>query len=186
LLSAPSPAGQPSRPPAPWHCAFGIRRALPDFFQFAWIIADVLFTLDSLVIETYRELMGVFLGLAVAVAAVRLAWLRARKHKPAATRKAIALPLATAAPVTAARMLEADAEQFDRLAKMISTVSQRAAHVSATQSQAALKLDTVEMAMHRMLSDVDGLVNLPKHMSLPAPAAIISAAAPALRATRAA
>jgi hypothetical protein len=159
--------------------------------QFAWTIADVFFNLDSLVIETYQELMGVLLGFAIAVAGVRLAWLNYRKHKPAAARKIAAKSPARAAPVTAAPKLAADAQQFDRqhfnrLANMISTVSQRAEHVSATQSQAALKLDTVEMAMHRLLSDVDGLVNLPKHMPPPVPVAIAVAKVSAPRTTRAA
>jgi hypothetical protein len=157
--------------------------------QTAWTIADVFFNLDSLVIETYQELMGVLLGITIVVVGARLACLSYRKRRPSASRKIAAKPPAIAAPAPAARMLEADAQQFNRLANMISTFSQRAEHVSATQGQAALKLDTVEMAMHRLRTDVDGLVNLPKHMPPPAPAAVAPIATVKMstpRATRAA
>jgi hypothetical protein len=160
--------------------------AVTPTFRSAWTIADVFFNIDNLIIETYRELTGVLLACAIVMLAARLVWLNTRKPATAVVHTATTrLPTIPAAS-TSARMLEVDTQQFNRLANLISTVSQRAEHVSSTQSQAALKLDTVEMAMHRLLSDVDGLVDLPKHMPPPAPAATVAATVSAPRAIRAA
>ena len=147
---------------------------------------------ENLIIETYGQLMGVVLALALAVIIFRL-----MRLKSVARRKRTALPLST--PLKAAvvpappgkgiadtptqRLRAADQREFDRLAQMISTVSLRAEHVTETQCKAALKLDTVEMAMHRLLLDVDGLVKRPR--SVAPPLAFAAVAAPT-RATLAA
>jgi hypothetical protein len=144
----------------------------------------VFFNPETLIIETYQELMGVLLGMAIAAVGLRLAWVKYRtgETQPKARPAPSPVPLA---PLPTIRLRDAEIREFDRLATMISTVSQRAERVSATQSQAALKLDTVEMAMHRLLTDVDGLVALPKHAAPPSMATTASAAVSA-RATLAA
>lgn len=151
---------------------------------------------DFLIIETYGQLTGVALALAVVVAIVPLLRLKARatsthapvqagKTYPSKTHQIVVAPQRLAAPndTPTQSLRAADQREFDRLANMISTVSLRAEHVSETQSKAALKLDTVEMAVHRLLLDVDGLVDLPRYI---VPLVETTALAPVTRATLAA
>jgi hypothetical protein len=146
----------------------------------------VFFDLDNLIIETYRELMAVLLGLAVIAVTSRLVWLTYLGRKPVRSHILAARTRTPAASVVEAKRLEGDARQFTRLDAMISGVIERAEQVSATQSQVALKLDTIEMAMHRLHTDVEGLVAIPKHMPPPMPAAVATNAMQVPRATRAA
>jgi hypothetical protein len=123
--------------------------------------------LDFLVIETYPQLFGCLLAVAAAIAVVRLGWLRWRR----APAKLIVVPIrATARPDTALslsepqlkRRLNAGRQEFDRLAAYIDDASVRADHVSETQSKAAQKLDTVEVAVNRLLADMDGIMTVPR------------------------
>jgi hypothetical protein len=154
----------------------------------------VLIDFDILVIETYQQLVGLILVAAVVLTGFRLLWLRVRARQRFAVsgaqrRSEIRLMAADAAPQTSpllsptSRLRDADRREFDRLATLIDGVNARAAHVSETQSKAALKLDTVEMAVHRLLADMDGIMIVPR-------TAIASAQLPAAgatsRATRAA
>ncbi len=133
--------------------------------------SPVLIDFDIPVIETYQQLVGIILVAVVGLTGFRLLWLRARAKLrfavPGAERRSeIRLMAVDAAlqpprpPSPTERLRDADRREFDRLASLIDGVNIRAAHVSETQSKAALKLDTVEMAVHRLLADIDGIMTV--------------------------
>jgi hypothetical protein len=153
------------------------------------------FDFNMPVIETYQQLMGLLVVLAGAFTLCRLLWLQFRANirfvslgavRQSESRLMAAEPKAQMPRETtpSARIRDADRREFDKLATMISTVSTRAEQVSETQNKAAQKIDTVEMAMHRMLADIDGIMVVPR-AEIAASAAHTSVSA-APRASRAA
>jgi hypothetical protein len=144
--------------------------------------------LDFLVIETYPQLFGCLLAVAAALVAMRGVFVRLQHQRSAKPAQLIVLPVrATArpdgAPSMAApqpkRRLNAGRQEFDRLAAYIDDASVRADHVSETQSKAAQKLDTVEVAVNRLLADMDGIMTVartaPAAMTIPAPHVVAQA-----------
>ena len=89
---------------------------------------------------------------------------------------AVTAPLKPAVLTPAQRFDDADRRAFDRLATLIDGVHTRAAQLSETQSKAALKLDTAEMAVHRLLADIDGIMTVPRAAHPPAVTAVEAAA----------
>ena len=147
----------------------------------------MLFDFDIPVIETYRQLMGVVVAVAIVATAVRLMRIAKRANVRFATRGAqrrserapmpadaaplkYAMPMPTQRLDPTQRLGDADRREFDRLATLIDGVHIRAAQLSETQSKAALKLDTAEMAVHRLLADIDGIMTVPRAAAVPAPA----------------
>jgi hypothetical protein len=142
------------------------------------------FDFDIPVIETYRQLMGIVVVVAIVVTAVRL--LRQAKRAKirfanrGAERRSEKTPMSAdavpqAAPSTMQpslapmqRLGDAGRREFDRLAMLIDGVHSRAAQLSETQTKAALKLDTAEMAVHRLLADIDGIMTVPRAATPPA------------------
>jgi hypothetical protein len=125
----------------------------------------VLPDLDFFVIETYPQLIGLLLAVVGALVAARLTLktLRRERSGPAPTR-ASALP-PTMMPAEAQqpqRRLETGKREFDRMAAYIDDASARAGSVSDTQSKAAQKLDTVEVAVNRLLTDMEGIMTVPR------------------------
>jgi hypothetical protein len=121
--------------------------------------------LDSLVIETYTQLATVAAVVAALSTMAVLMW-RRRKTRRASGAKLIGQQRAAGrSPAAAPRVQTARAPKgmdFDRLADMIADASDRAGHISETQSAAALKLDTAEMAVNRLIADIDPLMAVPK------------------------
>jgi hypothetical protein len=155
--------------------------------------SPVLFDFEIPVIETYRQLMGVAVVVAIIATAVRLMRKARRANlrfaKRGAQRRFERAPMSADAalpksdmpmPVQrldpARRLGDADRYAFDRLATLIDGVHTRAAQLSETQSKAALKLDTAEMAVHRLLADIDGIMTVPRAAGVAAPAAADTAA----------
>lgn len=143
----------------------------------------VLFDFDIPVIETYRQLMGVIVVVAIVATAVRLlrvakranlqfAKRGAQRRSERAPMSADTAPLKPAMTMAAQRFDDADRRAFDRLATLIDGVHTRAAQLSETQSRAALKLDTAEMAVHRLLADIDGIMTVPRAANPPAVTAV--------------
>lgn len=126
--------------------------------------ANVSQYLDFLVIETYTELGVVLLTVAVLATAARLIWRRNRTistHNskptpPLNKRTTVSQPVPPVSSSRASAGLD-----FDKLASMISDANDRAGHISKTQSAAALKLDTAEVAVNRLLAEIDGIMTLP-------------------------
>ena len=110
------------------------------------------------VIETYAELAGVVAGLAFVLLALRFLWRRRSRAARAGTRrpalKAASRPRKAAAERHAKLVTSVD---FDKLAAVISDANDRAGHISETQTAAALKLDTAEMQVNRLLAEIESL-----------------------------
>ena len=64
----------------------------------------------------------------------------------------------------------------ERLASMITEATDRAEHLSETQSAAALKLDSAEMAVNRLVAEIEAV------MTVPGPAHLASTAKPVAQA----
>ncbi len=146
--------------------------------------------LDTLVIETYQQLMGVLLILAIVTTVGRLIFQHFRDKLRFVSRGAERsfeirlMPNTTPMPklprtTATERLRDADQHAFDRLATMISGVSTHAAQVSETQSKAALKIDTVEMAVHRMLADIEGIMVVRRAEIIASKPSMLTADAPA-------
>lgn len=120
---------------------------------------------DLLIIESYAELAGVVLGLAVMGVAVRLIWrmlrsrraVKATKAKPRSSRRQANIS------ATAPRNKSTTGQglDFEKLATMISVANVQAGHISETQTAAALKLDTAEMAVNRLIAEINGVMTVP-------------------------
>ncbi len=128
---------------------------------------------DFLIIETYTELIAVIAGAAILVMALRLLWRRRR----AGVAKSRTSPKSKANKSTWSRPGRAaivnkplNGADFDKLATVITEANDRAGHLTDTQSAAALKLDSAEMAVIRLLADIDGIMTVPGKIK-PAPAA---------------
>lgn len=119
--------------------------------------------LNSLVIETYSELAAVTGGLAALIALGVL--FRRRLRSRGARPPGLIGPNPAAAPppreATSSLAGKAKGMDFDRLADLIADASDRAGHISETQSAAALKLDTAEMAVNRLIADIDAVKTVP-------------------------
>lgn len=118
--------------------------------------------LDFLVIETYTQfaaLVAVLVGMATSILFLR----RRRRLSRATAVKLIGAqrPAVTtaksAAPAQSKRT--STSMNFDKLADMIAVATDRAGHISETQTAAALKLDTAEMAVNRLIADIDPVIN---------------------------
>lgn len=111
------------------------------------------------VIETYAELAGVVAGLAFVLLALRFLWRRRSRAARAGTRrpalKAASRPRKAAAAERHAKLVTS--VDFDKLAAVISDANDRAGHISETQTAAALKLDTAEMQVNRLLAEIESL-----------------------------
>jgi hypothetical protein len=131
---------------------------------------------DFFVIETYQQLLAV-VGVVAGVVVLVVALLRRSRRNRKALQAAPAISVAPkrrppSSDGPSRRGLDAGRADFERLAAVVGDVRTRAETVSATQSRAALKLDTVEMAVHRVLVDIDGIMVAPRA----APAAAIGGA----------
>ncbi len=126
--------------------------------------------LDQLVIETYTQLAVVLAVVAsVATGIVLVLRKRAARRRVAAKRIGPQHGQALQRPERPApRATQAKGMDFDRLADMIADASDRAGHISEKQSAAALKLDTAEMAVNRLIADIDPVMSVPK-TATPAP-----------------
>ena len=133
---------------------------------------------DSLIIETYPQLMAVCVSVAILATLVRLLWLRPKGHRAVQGRTVSRQPRATKSthdrkqtPHKAAQDPQRPVHgmDFDKLATVISEANDRAGHVTQTQSDAALKLDAAEMAVIRMLAEIDGIMTIPGKAKRPAP-----------------
>lgn len=125
---------------------------------------------DFLIIETYTELAVVLLVLAAAAVVVGWLWARARRLRTSNRRRGV--PIKKSRRVTgppSAGSLPA-AVNFDTLASMISDANDRAGHIVETQSAAALKLDSAEMAVNRLIADIGGVMPVPAKLAAPLPA----------------
>ena len=107
------------------------------------------------------------IGSCAAIAAVLLAgcwlWTR-RKRTPQASLKT-SRPKPSRAPAKPARIDRNRSplgQEFDKLATMISDANDRAGHISETQSAAALKLDSAEMAVNRLVAEIESVMTVPK------------------------
>ncbi len=130
--------------------------------------AAVSFDANTLVIETYQQLFAVAAVVLAALATLSMLM----RPRPTPRHIPIAAPRSRPAGLRGA---VADRQEFDRLATVIEDVRCRAETAANTQSMAALKLDTVEMAVHRLLADMDGI------MAVPRTSAITTATAAAFR-----
>lgn len=120
--------------------------------------------LDSLVIETYTQLAVVLAVIVTAVAGSALV-LRRRVARRRSAVKLIApqhRPAAQKSEQQTPQVRKAKGMDFDRLADMIADANGRAGHISETQSAVALKLDTAEMAVNRLIADIDPVMSVPK------------------------
>ena len=118
---------------------------------------------ENFVIETYTQLAAVLALLTALIVFGGWLWrrLRARTRAPELSRLQPARARAKSAVSSAeARLRAAHAREFDRLATMISSASDRAEQITVTQSAAALKLDTAEVAVNRLLADIDGIMTV--------------------------
>lgn len=138
---------------------------------------------DFLIIESYAELAGVVLGLAVVGLAVRLVWrmlrrrttVKATQAKPRSNRR----QAHNKAAATRHKSPTGQGLDFEKLATMISDANVQADHISETQSAAALKLDTAEMAVNRLIAEITGVMTLPaKEVLRPVSAATQTPATP--------
>ena len=136
------------------------------------------------VIETYTELAAVATAVAAAILVLVLTWRRLRTTRRA--RKSASLsnhpfiaPRAHALRGLKRRRHATQHIDFDKLASMISSATDRAEHLSQTQSAAALKLDTAEVAVNRLLADIDGIMTVTRPPVAPvadAPLPVVPAA----------
>jgi hypothetical protein len=123
----------------------------------------VLPDLDFFVIETYPQLLGLVLAISAAALAARVT-IKALRRARALEMRAMARP----APSKSVQMpqpsrhTEMGQREFDRVAAYIDDASARAGSVSDTQSKAAQKLDTVEVAVNRLLTDMEGIMTVPR------------------------
>jgi hypothetical protein len=132
---------------------------------------------DTLIIETYSQLMAVCVGTAIFATVLRLIFVRAKRLRGARASNGI-----YSANVTKREQLQskfdrprsdarrpANGMDFDKLATVISEANDRACHISETQSAAAIKLDAAEMAVIRMIAEIDGVMTIPGKPKRPAP-----------------
>lgn len=126
--------------------------------------------LDSLIIETYTQLAVVLAVAATLVTAIVLVVRRraARRRGAAKLAGTQQAPVARKSVRLAPQVRQTKGMDFNRLADMIANASDRAGRISETQSAAALKLDTAEMAVNRLIADIDPLMAVPKAVH-PAP-----------------
>jgi hypothetical protein len=123
----------------------------------------VLPDLDFFVIETYPQLIGLLAAIAAVVVAARMT-LKTLRRERAASPAVRALPALAKSTQTVLPQRRADTgkREFDRMAAYIDDASARAGSVSDTQSKAAQKLDTVEVAVNRLLTDMEGIMTVPR------------------------
>ena len=108
---------------------------------------------DIPVIETYTQLAGVITGVVLAALACRRAWRMLRpQHMP---------KLQPSRPVRAAAVAPAkDEQEFASLAALVSRASDRAAAISDTQAKAAIKIDSTEIALARLLAELSAVTQV--------------------------
>ena len=128
---------------------------------------------DFLIIETYQDLAILVAGLAASLFIARVIWVRLRR--PRAAKTASKPAKASRARVAGGDRL-ATGPEFERLASMITEATDRAEHLSETQSAAALKLDSAEMAVNRLVAEIEAV------MTVPGPAHLASTAKPVAQA----
>ena len=134
------------------------------------------------VIETYQQLAGIVLALTCVAVIARLVWLR-RRHGAVSTAPASQqIEISKREPTRRG----SPAIEFDKLASYISNAGTRAEHVAHTQSAAALKLDTVEVAVNRLVADMNGIMDVPRAAIPPAAVIAVTQAPAAPRASIAA
>ena len=116
------------------------------------------------VIESYQQLAGVLLTLAIVAAFVRLLLrhrMASRARTARVTRRSGLLRSDAPAAKVAQRAIATPRIEFETLATYIASSNSRAQQIYETQSAAALKLDTVEMAVNRLLADINGIMAVP-------------------------
>ena len=98
-----------------------------------------------------------------AAAIARNVWLRRGAH----TTAIVPVPKLVHVAPLAARPVDTSARgapgiEFDKLASYISHAGLRVDLIAQTQSAAALKLDTVEVAVNRLVADMSGIMAVPR------------------------